>query len=49
MLRKQSSGATGASLTLKNVDVDKGPTDIGVTRTGDLVYGIKLENFVFRF
>lgn len=46
---QQSSGATGASSTLKNVGVDKGPTDIGVTRTSDLVYGIKLENFLFIF
>lgn len=46
---QQSSGATGASSTLKNVGVDKGPTDIGVTRTGDLVYGIKLENSLFIF
>lgn len=46
---KQSSGATGASSTLKNVGVDKGPTDIGVTRTGDLDYGIKLENSLFIF
>lgn len=34
---QQSSGATGAFSTLKNVGVDKGPSDIGVTRTGDLV------------
>lgn len=46
---QQSSGATGASSTLKNVGVDKGPTDIGVTRTSDLVYGIKLENSLFIF
>lgn len=46
---KQSSKATGASFTLKNFGVDKGTTDIDVTRTGDLVYGIKLENSVFIF
>lgn len=46
---QQSSGATGASSTLKNVGVDKGPTDIGVTRTSDLVYGIKLDNSLFIF
>lgn len=46
---KQSSKATGASLTLKNVGVDKGTTDIDVTRTGDLVYGIELQNSVFIF
>lgn len=46
---QQSSGAIGASSTLKIVGVDKGPTDIGVTRTSDLVYGIKLENSLFIF
>lgn len=46
---QQSSGATGASSTLKNVGVDKSPTDIGVTRTSDFVYGIKLKNSLFIF
>lgn len=41
------SGAIDSSLTLKQVNVNKGPTDISVTRTGDLVYGIKLENTIF--
>lgn len=34
---------------MKIVGVDEGPTDIGVTRTSDLVYGIKLENSLFIF
>lgn len=41
------SGATRSCLTLKHVDLT-GPTDIAVTRTGDLIYGIKLENTVFK-
>lgn len=41
------SGATSSSLTLKHVNVNKGPTDITVTRSGDLIYGIKLENIIF--
>lgn len=43
------SGATSSSLTLKHVNLNKGPTDIAVTRTRDLIYGIKLENTVFIF
>lgn len=35
-------------LTLKHVNLAKGPTDIAVTTTGDLIYGIKLENTVFK-
>lgn len=44
---RSESGATRLCLTLKHVDL-KGPTDIAVTRTGDLIYGIKLENTVFK-
>lgn len=43
---QSESGATRSCLTLKHVNL-KGPTDIAVTRTGDLIYGIKLENIVF--
>lgn len=43
------SGATstGSCSILKHVNVIKGPTDIAVTKTGELVYGIKFENTVF--
>lgn len=41
------SGATSSCLTLKHVNLAKGPTDIAVTTTGDLIYGIKLENTIF--
>lgn len=43
------SGSTSSPLTLKHVNVNKGPTDIAITRSGDLIYGIKLENIVFIF
>lgn len=43
------TGATSSGLKLKHVNLNKGPTDIAVTRTGDLIYGIKLENTVFIF
>lgn len=39
--------ATSSCLKLKHVNVNKGPTDIAVTTTGDLIYGIKLENNIF--
>lgn len=42
------SGATSSCLTLKHVNVNKGSTDIAVTKTGDLIYGIKLENTIFK-
>lgn len=42
------TGATSSGLKLKHVNLNKGPTDIAVTRTGDLIYGIKLENTVFK-
>lgn len=41
------SGATSSCLTLKHVNLAKGPTDIAMTTTGDLIYGIKLENTIF--
>lgn len=41
-------GAARSCLTLKHVNLNKGPTDIAVTATGDLIYGIKLKNTVFR-
>lgn len=44
---QSESGATRSCLTLKHVNL-KGPTDIAVTTTGDLIYGIKLENIVFK-
>lgn len=37
-----------ARLAFKHVNLSKGPTDIAVTRTDDLIYGIKLENTVFK-
>lgn len=43
------SGATSSCLTLKHVNLNKGPTDIAAMITGDLIYGIKLENTVFIF
>lgn len=45
---RSESGTTRSCLALKHVNL-KGPTDIAVTRTGDLIYGIKLENTVFIF
>lgn len=39
--------ATSSCLKLKHVNVNKGLTDIAVTTTGDLIYGIKLENNIF--
>lgn len=41
------SGAASICLTFTPADINKGPSDIAVTRTADLVYGIKLENTVF--
>lgn len=41
------SGATRSCLIMKHVNLNKGPTDIAVTRSGDLIYGIKLENTIF--
>lgn len=43
------SGSTRSCLTLKHVNLNKGPTDIAVTTTGSLICGIKLENTVFKF
>lgn len=40
---------SGAIKKLKHVNLNIGPTDIALTRTGDLIYGIKLENTVFIF
>lgn len=48
VLEKQSGAmSVGSCVILKHVNVSKGPIDIAVTKTGELVYGIKFENTVF--